>query len=124
MGYGNRFEQLFQIGRLCGAPWGNDGVERAQYRFESQRDFALGHAVNRTSTMHAISRKVVKPGFGNNNSPDDMLWAIVDVCVSNVAVLDETGSLIYASRAWSCFELNAIENTGTGSTYFESCRRF
>ena len=78
------------------------------------------------STMVLSSaKKILKPAFRNNkNSPDDLLWAIVDACVSNVAVLDETGSLIYASRAWSCFELNAIENTGTGSTYFESCRRF
>jgi PAS domain S-box-containing protein len=80
--------------------------------------------MNGITTMLSISKKVVKPAFRNSNSPDDMLWAIVDVCVSNVAVLDETGSLIYASRAWSCFELNVIENTGTGSTYFESCRRF
>lgn len=68
------------------------------------------------------AKKVLKPIFGDNkHSPDDLLWAIVDACVSNVAVLDETGSLIYASRAWSCFE--QVENTSAGSTYFERCRR-
>ena len=73
--------------------------------------------------LSSSAKKVVKPLFRDNkNSPDDLLWAIVDACVSNVAVLDETGSLIYASRAWSCFE--QVENTGAGSTYFESCRRF
>jgi PAS domain S-box-containing protein len=71
------------------------------------------------------TKKVLSPTFRpNEHSSDDMLWAIVDACVSNVAVLDETGSLIYASRAWSRFEHNVIENTGTGATYFESCRRF
>lgn len=73
--------------------------------------------------LSSSAKKVVKPMFRDNkHSPDDLLWAIVDACVSNVAVLDETGSLIYASRAWSCFE--QVENTRAGSTYFESCRRF
>jgi PAS domain S-box-containing protein len=68
-------------------------------------------------------KRVLKPIFRDSkHSPDDLLWAIVDACVSNVAVLDETGSLIYASRAWGCFE--QVENTGAGATYFESCRRF
>jgi len=73
--------------------------------------------------LSSSAKKVVKPIFrANKHSPDDLLWAIVDACISNVAVLDETGSLIYASRAWSCFE--EVENTGAGSTYFDSCRRF
>lgn len=50
----------------------------------------------------------------SNGSPDDSLRAIIDACVSNVAVLDESGSIIYASRAWSMLE----------QTHFESCRRF
>ncbi|HEX5832663.1 MAG TPA: hypothetical protein VFY34_02360, partial [Pyrinomonadaceae bacterium] len=70
-------------------------------------------------------KKVLSPTFrSSEQSPDDMLWATVDACGSNVAVLDETGSLIYASRAWSRFEHNVLENTGTAATYFESCRRF
>lgn len=69
------------------------------------------------------AKKALKPIFRDNkHSPDDLLWAIVDACISNVAVLDETGSLIYASQAWSSFE--QVENTSAGSTYFESCRRF
>ena len=69
------------------------------------------------------AKKVLTPVFGDNKqSPDDLLGAIVDACVSNVAVLDETGSLIYASRAWSCFE--QVENTGADATYFASYRRF
>lgn len=54
----------------------------------------------------------------SNNSPDDSLRAIIDACISNVAVLDESGSIIYASRAWSLLE------QGTPLSYFESCRRF
>lgn len=54
-------------------------------------------------------------------SPDDSLRAIVDACVSNVAVLDESGSIIYASKAWSLFERNSADKNGTA--YFENCRR-
>lgn len=73
--------------------------------------------------LASSAKKVLKPIFRTNkHSPDDLLGAIVDACVSNVAVLDETGSLIYASRAWSGFE--QVENTGAGATYFESCHRF
>lgn len=73
--------------------------------------------------LSSSAKKVLKPIFRTNkHSPDDLLGAIVDACVSNVAVLDETGSLIYASRAWSGFE--QAENTRAGSTYFESCHRF
>src|SRR5215813_4478709 len=57
----------------------------------------------------------------NNSSPEDLLRAIVDACVSNVAVLDESGSIIYASKAWSLFERNSIDKNGTA--YFENCRR-
>ena len=56
-----------------------------------------------------------------NSSPEDFLRAIVDACVSNVAVLDESGSIIYASKAWSLFERNSADKNGTA--YFENCQR-
>lgn len=57
----------------------------------------------------------------HNNSPDNLLRAIVDACVSNVAVLDESGSIIYASKARSLLERKSQEVTAP--SYFESCRR-
>ena len=62
----------------------------------------------------AIAREI-------NNSPEAVLRAIVDACVSNVAVLDESGSIIYASKAWSLFERHAVGKNSTA--YFENCRR-
>lgn len=59
-----------------------------------------------------------------NHAPDDLLGAIVDACISNVAVLDESGSVIYASKAWSLLEGNSEEKKGTAPSYFERCRRF
>ena len=60
----------------------------------------------------------------SNNSPDDSLRAIIDACVSNVAVLDESGSIIYASRAWSLLEQGHNPSIDTTLSYFESCKRF
>ena len=60
----------------------------------------------------------------SNDSPDHSLQAIVDACVSNVAVLDESGSIIYASKAWSLLDRNSQEKNGAASSYIESCRRF
>jgi PAS domain S-box-containing protein len=59
-----------------------------------------------------------------NDSPDNLLRAIVDACVSNVAVLDESGNIIYASKAWGAVEQNSDERNATVPCYLESCRRF
>ena len=40
----------------------------------------------------------------NSGAPDDLLRVIIDACVSNVAVLDESGAMIYANKAWSLLE--------------------
>ena len=53
-----------------------------------------------------------------NNSPDNLLRAIVDACVSNVAVLDESGSIIYASKAWSLVEKHSADNNVTAPLLF------
>lgn len=59
-----------------------------------------------------------------NNSPDGLLRAIVDACVSNVAVLDESGAMIYASKAWGLLAQNSLDTSGGAPAYFESFRRF
>jgi PAS domain S-box-containing protein len=58
---------------------------------------------------------------------DDFLRAIVDACVSNVAVLDESGSILYTSHAWRLFEQGPIpdsENLEGAPNSFESLKRF
>lgn len=57
---------------------------------------------------------------------DDFLRAIVDACVSNVAVLDESGSILYTSNAWRLFEHGTTsdsESSETTSCSFESFKR-
>lgn len=69
-------------------------------------------------------KEKVKPIVNDNSSPDNLLRAIVDACVSNVAVLDESGSIIYASKAWDLLQRDSEEKDNTASSYFDSYRRF
>lgn len=58
---------------------------------------------------------------------DDFLRPIVDACVSNVAVLDESGQILYASKAWRLGDddRNPNEDRNDGGHYrFEDFRRF
>src|SRR5262245_52465925 len=77
-----------------------------------------------TSTMFlsSVNEPVNSIIADKNNSPDDLLRAIVDACVSNVAVLDESGCIIYASKAWDFLYCNGPESST--APYFESCKRF
>jgi PAS domain S-box-containing protein len=71
----------------------------------------------------AAKQTVTAAGRDNVGAPDVSLRAMVDACVSNVAVLDESGSIIYASTAWDLLERNVTGKTGA-APLFESCRRF
>jgi PAS domain S-box-containing protein len=54
---------------------------------------------------------------------DDFLRAIVDACVSNVAVLNESGSILYTSNAWRLLD-HATTSGSQGAQYsFESFKR-
>jgi PAS domain S-box-containing protein len=70
-----------------------------------------------------------KPGvksFKQDIASDDPLRAIVDACISNVAVLDESGGILYASNAWRLFQQGTapkIDRFETAPYYFESCTR-
>ena len=68
-------------------------------------------------------QKVKSIFHASNDSPDDLLRAIVDACVSNVAVLDESGSIIYASKAWGLLERDAVGKQDAVPSYFQSFRR-
>ena len=57
---------------------------------------------------------------------DRSLRAMVDACISNVAVLNETGSILYASSAWRLFRQDSAsdhESFQIAPYYFESCKR-
>ena len=57
---------------------------------------------------------------------DDSLRALVDACVSNVAVLDESGNILYASNAWRLFERGTAPESARiyiAPSYFGGCKR-
>jgi PAS domain S-box-containing protein len=57
--------------------------------------------------------------------PDKFLRAVVDACASNVAVLDETGTILFASKAWQLFEKGyGWSRQSTSSDDFEEWKRF
>lgn len=93
---------------LPGNPW----------RFESQGKW--------TRAMLSSAAKQKSTEVGNTGAPDDFLRAIIDACVSNVAVLDESGAMIYASKAWSLIEQDTYSGRvgDNHPSYFASCRRF
>src|SRR5262245_49689892 len=73
----------------------------------------------------SLSKQAVKSVPINGVASDEFLRAIIDVCVSNVAVLDESGSILYASKAWSLFEqAEGRESERFEPEYFENCKRF
>ena len=93
---------------LPGNPW----------RFESSGKW--------TRAMLSSVSKQTPVNAENSGSPDELLRAIIDACVSNVAVLDESGAMICASRTWSLLEQDNYSESGDTRprSYFASCRRF
>jgi PAS domain S-box-containing protein len=61
-----------------------------------------------------------------DKASDDFLRAMVDACVSNVAVLDESGTILYASNAWCLFQQGTAPKRvqyQIAPDYFDSCKR-
>src|ERR1044071_2829290 len=90
----------------------------AQWKFEMQRTWSPQVISN--PAPQAV--KVLE----QNKASDDPLRALVDACISNVAVLDESGGILYASKAWRLFRQDtpaAGNHLADQPGYFESCRR-
>jgi PAS domain S-box-containing protein len=61
------------------------------------------------------------------NASDDLLWTIVLACGASVAVLDEFGTVLYASRPWRLFEQKVNADAQGAASYqeiFTSFSRF
>src|SRR5262245_2847339 len=91
---------------------------QAQWKFQTQRTWS--------PQMISNSAKPGVKSFNPDIASDDPLRAIVDACISNVAVLDESGTILYASKAWRLFQRGTtpkIDSFKTAPYYFESCKR-
>ena len=76
--------------------------------------------------MSSNPTKATVKNFRRDMASDEFLRAIVDACISNVAVLDESGAILYANKAWRLFQESAApeaERFKIARLYFESCKR-
>jgi PAS domain S-box-containing protein len=91
---------------------------QAQWKFQTQQTWS--------PQMISNSTKLSAKSFKQDKASDDPLRAIVNACISNVAVLDEAGSILYTSNAWRLFQRGTaptIHHFDTAPYYFESCKR-
>jgi PAS domain S-box-containing protein len=73
-----------------------------------------------------VKGKKNKPALmARDDSTDEILLTIVDACASNVAVLDESGNVLYTSKPWRALQKASGLPTAFGDTagYFEECVR-
>lgn len=68
----------------------------------------------------------VEPGEPRADGPELYLQAVLDACVSGVAVLDESGTILYVNGAWREFAarhglVNDLD--WLGLSYLETCRK-
>ena len=70
-------------------------------------------------------RPAPKPTFAVTETSDEALCAIVDACASNVALLDESARVLYASNAWVAFgkDHGLVTAAKDLPAYFQECKR-
>jgi PAS domain S-box-containing protein len=73
--------------------------------------------------ISGTAKQTLRAITADSSPPDDSLRAMVDACVSNVAVLDDSGSIIYASKAWHLLE-HSFAAKSAATHLFETIRRF
>lgn len=91
-----------------------------KWQFQTQRKFS-------PVILSTLAKQSTKTsGTKKGNAADQFLRAIVDAGVSNVAVLDELGRILYCSKAWRFFEQDNEPGGQWEVTHrsFERCRRF
>jgi len=90
------------------------------WRFQTQRTWSPDMTSPATSRIEPSSIK------RDDVLSDETLRALVNACISNVAVLSESGKILYASKAWHLFQrgrARAAETFDVTPYYFENCKR-
>src|SRR5262245_11706271 len=91
---------------------------RPQWKFQTKRTWS--------PFMTPNPAKEVVSSITQERASDDSLRALIEACISNVAVLDESGAILYASNAWRLFQQGTVpeaERFDIATFYFESCKR-
>jgi len=90
------------------------------WRFQTQRTWSpnmISPSTNRIQSTSFPRADVLS---------DETLRALVDACISNVAVLSDAGKILYASKAWHLFQrgrAGAADYFDVAPYYFENCKR-
>jgi PAS domain S-box-containing protein len=87
---------------------------RPQWKLATQRTLAAAFVSSKPVNTLVKSFK---------EDTDDFLRAIVDACVSNVAVLDESGAILYTSNAWRLLDHATTSEPELFEYSFESFKR-
>jgi signal transduction histidine kinase len=87
-----------------------------RWRFNSTRQLSSRRPLKEAIE---ISRPLTRQG------PDEFMQAIVDACVTSIAVVDEFGMVLYASKAWRVFEQStgATRRGYRSRQFIRSCLR-
>src|SRR5262245_14289720 len=90
------------------------------WRFQTQRTWS--------PNMSSPSTKIIETASFRRDDvlSDETLRALVDACISNVAVLSESGKILYTSRAWHLFQrgrTREADSFDVAPYYFENCKR-
>src|SRR5688572_28194610 len=79
---------------------------------KTAEDAVLADRQTASQSVMSISSRVGRPRLTSTkladtpNASEQFLQDVVEACASSIAMLDETGAIQYASRAWSRFEQN------------------
>src|SRR5678816_4528445 len=88
---------------------------QAQWNFQTQRTWS--------PLMISNSTRQIAKNLVVDHVSDDPLRALVDACISSVAVLDESGKILYSSKVWRLFQQGAVpepEHFEVAPRYFEN----
>ncbi len=91
---------------------------QAQWNFQTQRTWVPQMISN---PARQIAKDLVE-----DHVSDDPLRALVDACISSVAVLDDSGKILYSSKVWRLFQQGTVPEIGPSEVaphYFETCTR-
>lgn len=91
---------------------------QAQWNFQTERTWS--------PLMISNPAREIAKDLAEDRVSDDPLRALVDACISSVAVLDESGKILYASKVWRLFQQGTVPETepaGVAPVFFENCRR-
>jgi len=82
-----------------------------------------GHVL--APALHASGVASIRVGDERPQVSEEFLQDLVEACASNIALLNESGTILYASRAWSIFEQNHrfTRNRNQAPTYFGFYRK-